>query len=894
MIFKHLFTPKWKHPKAQVRLAAVDKLDITKDAEALTTLALEDDSIQIRKKVLNKIDDLGLWWKVYKQDQALKEVAEQHINQAVLSGSQMLSNEIREEYIDRYAPVKTLEKLAFSNIASTQRVKLLKRIANAKLIEKAFKEGEASLQVALLELIFQYDLAKAVLKHAQGDAKAQIDAHMESVKLAKVMPKQVAEQVKLILAKFNALREKVDYQLVDTQFNELSQQWQALELNWLDEETLNIQSEKYQNLTEKLAVHISKLKAQHEAQLAAQQAEENKRIAMTEIETQCASFESVVNNAVKELDVDSQAALQSQYEQLLTSLETSPYHDSKELQPFFTKLTELKSVLVKLPEMITASKDFQLALDALTKVEASEDIEQLDKLLSEQKLAYQACNNALKALPFELQKQAKAELGEVSKAFLAAMKPLVNKQQQLLKEARKKARDVQRLIEQGRFNIAFGVFNGFIESYEQLTEGHKEQVAKQHESLQAQLAEVKDWQRYASAPKRTELLEQIDEKLKETDIDPKTRAADVKMLRVRWNELGRIESEEEKQQAKQFDEKVELLFAPCRAYFAEQEEARKKIIADREKLIVDMQALVAFAVEEEGAWRKLESQFNRINKQWRGAGSLDAQTYQALNGKYRDAYTAINERLKSHHHNNAQQKQALVDEALTQIDNDDVADACEVLKTLQKQWQSIGFAGSKNEHVLWQTFRKHNDAVFAKREALVAQQKRENAELETEQRQVLANFDSAVIEAKTQSELNQLQEDISALEVLGGLSKIKKALLEQVNIKLNELFSTLNREKFTELVNAVEQGSDIPACWQGKNALNLNANSLLLRLEILTNVESPEGEQQSRMAEQVALLDEKLQGESRKLDFYLVCYLAQAQAEGEELDSERLLKVLNA
>ncbi|KZN57393.1 DUF349 domain-containing protein [Pseudoalteromonas luteoviolacea] len=894
MIFKHLFTPKWKHPKAQVRLAAVDKLDITKDAETLTTLALEDDSIQIRKKVLNKIDDLGLWWKVYKQDQALKEVAEQHINQAVLSGSKMLSNEIREEYIDRYAPVKTLEKLAFSDIALAQRVKLLKRIANAKLIEKAFKEGDEPLQVALLDLIFQYELTKQVLKSASGDAKAQIDAHLETARLAKVMPKQVAEQVKLVLAKFNALREKLDYQIVDTQFKELSLQWQSLDLKWLDEETLATQSGKYEKLTEKLTLHIAKLKAQHEEKLAEQKAQEDKRQAVESIEAQCNEFESVLTDAVKKLDVESQSSLQDQFTQLAKRLEESDYRESRELQPFFNQLKELDKVLGQLPEMIAARKEFQSSLEVLAKIEASDDIAQLDNLLVEQKRAYQVCNNALKHLPYELKQQAKSELGEVSKSFLSAMKPLVDKQQQLLKEARKKARDVQRLIEQGRFNIAFGVFNGFTESYEQLTEGHKEQVAKQQESLQSQLAEVKDWQRYASEPKRTELLDQLDEKLGESDIDPKTRAADVKMLRVRWNELGRIESEEEKQQAKLFDEKIELLFAPCRTFFAEQEDARKKVIAHREKLIVEMQELAGFSVDEEGAWRKLESQYNRVNKQWRSAGSLDAQSYQALNGKYRSAYAAINERLKSHHQDNAQQKQSLVDEAKAQIDNDNVADACEVLKTLQKQWQGIGFAGSKSEHVLWQTFRKHNDAVFAKREELVAKQKRENAELEAEQRQNLANFDSAVIEAKTQSELSQLQAQISTLEVLGGLSKVKKALLEQVSKKLNELFSTLNREKFTELVSAVEQGNDIPDYWQGKNVLGLSADSLLLRLEILTNVESPEGEQQTRMVEQVALLDEKLQGESHKLDFYLVCYLAQAKTEGADFSCERLLKVLNA
>ncbi|MDK2597877.1 DUF349 domain-containing protein [Pseudoalteromonas obscura] len=894
MIFKHLFTPKWKHPKAQVRLAAVDKLDTTKDVEALTTLALEDDSIQIRKKVLNKIDDLGLWWKVYKQDQELKEIAEQHINQAVLSGSQMLSNDIREEYIDRYAPQKTLEKLAFSDIAQTQRVKLLKRIANARLIEKAFKEGEESIQLALLDLIFQYELAKTVSKSAQGEAKAQIDAHIEQARLAKVMPKQVAEQVKLILAKFNALREKADYETVSAQFNELSQQWQNLELKWLDEETLGVQSEKYQKLTDKLTVHIEKLKAQFEAEAAAQKAQEEKQQTIEKYTSQIGAFEVVLNEAISKLDVESQVSLQNQFDQLNSTLTGSAYNETAEVKGLIQKLKQLNDLLTTLPEMVAATKEFQTALDALKRIEASEDIERLDALLGEQKHAYQACNVALKSLPGELKQNAKSELNHVSKSFLDGMKPLVEQQQKLLKESRKKARDVQRLIEQGRFNIAFGVFNGLSESYEQLTDTHKEQVSKQYETLQAQLAEFKDWQKYASAPKRTELLTQLDEKLAETEVDPKVRAADVKMLRIRWNELGRIESEEEKQQAKVFDEKIELLFAPCRAYFAEQEEARKQVVVDREKLIAEMQELESFSVEEEGNWRKLESQFNRINKLWRGAGSLDAQTYQSLNGQYRDAYAKVNARLKAHHQHNAQQKQALVDDALAQVDNENVAEACDVLKTLQKQWQGIGFAGSKNEHVLWQSFRKHNDAVFAKREEMVAQQKRENAALETQQRQELANLDSLVIDAKTQSELTQLQAQISSLEVLGGLNKIKKSLLEQVEVKLNELFSTLNREKFSELVSAVENNQDIPTCWQGKNSLDLSAARLLLRLEILTNVDSPEGEQQARMAEQVALLDEKLQGDSHKLDFYLVSYFAQAKIEGIELNSTRVLSVLNA
>ncbi|MFM9701193.1 hypothetical protein, partial [Streptomyces europaeiscabiei] len=92
----------------------IEKLDVERDATILSSLALDDNSAEIRKKALNKVDNLVLWWKAYKQDQSLKDLAEQHISNAVLNNEQSLTSDIKNEYIERFAPVKTLEKLAFA------------------------------------------------------------------------------------------------------------------------------------------------------------------------------------------------------------------------------------------------------------------------------------------------------------------------------------------------------------------------------------------------------------------------------------------------------------------------------------------------------------------------------------------------------------------------------------------------------------------------------------------------------------------------------------------------------------------------------------------------------------------------------------------------------------
>ena len=217
MIFKHLFTPKWKHPKQQVRLDAIEKLDIERDATILNTLALEDSSAEIRRKALQKVNELPLWWKAYKQDQALKDIAELQISNAVLNSESALTPQIKNEYIERFAPVKTLEKLAFAEKELQVRVKLLKRLANPKLVEKAFKEGSEELQAQLVELVITHQLIKPLLKHAKGGAKAALETHIENERLAIEMPLQVESATRVILAKLNALREKTDFGVVNPQ-----------------------------------------------------------------------------------------------------------------------------------------------------------------------------------------------------------------------------------------------------------------------------------------------------------------------------------------------------------------------------------------------------------------------------------------------------------------------------------------------------------------------------------------------------------------------------------------------------------------------------------------------------------------------------------------------------
>lgn len=889
MIFKHLFTPKWKHPKTEVRLQALNKLEQNKDADVLKTMALEDSSTEIRQKALNKLNNLSLWWQAYKQDQALKELAEQHISSAVLNGKTELDANIRQEYVDRYASKRILEKLAFSESSLEMRVKLLKRLAQPKLIEQSFKQDDEQLQVLLLPLVEQYSLEKQLLKSAKGEAKKAIEQALEQQQLAKEKPVEVLAQVKMILAKLNALRDKQDYAEVSQQFSDLTKQWQAIELSWLDDEAVKENGQKYSAIEARIAAHVDSLKVEFDAAEKAALAKQEKANFIAEVEQQLEQAEQSLVNALAQLDVSNQSQLQEQFIQLHSKISTSPFSDA--LVKHLESLADLEKQLKQLPELVVANQSAQEALEKLASVTPSTELEQLDETLSAQKAAYGHAKSIIEQLPSALKKSAKARLTELSKQFKAAMAEQLEAQQNELKQARRKAKDVQRLVEQGRSKVAFGVFKGFEEHVERLTAANQAQLAPLREQISAQLDDIRDWQKYASAPKRVELLELLDGHIESCDLAPKQRAELVKKLRAQWHELGRVDTDEEKLQSKQFDEKLEQLFAPCREFFAEQEQQREKAKQAREALISQITELAATDTSVEGFnWREFESQFNKLNKQWRAAGSVDSDVYKSLNNAFKAQAKRIGDAIRAQHEQNAQLKQALVDTAAQQINAEDLAHACDVLKALQKQWQTIGFAGNKKENQLWQLFREHNDAVFAKRTQEFESQKAEKDALSSEQQQQFDDIKAQLTESSNEHDIKKLIAQISSIEFLPSVKKQALKFVSELEQKLLELEQIANNAKFDALKEALANNASIPAEFISKLDTDLSSEQLLLRLEILSEKLTDEVSTPARMAEQVAMLDDKLQGQKVDFDFYLSAYLSKTAA--DEIESERLLKLL--
>ena len=898
MIFKQLFKPKWKHPNESTRLGALSQLDNQQHHAILQQLASQDPSSKVRSAALKKLNDIDLWWQACQSDAepGIKRLANQKVAEVLMHSPQALSSADKERYLERFANEKTLEQLALAEKTTATKVKLIHRLNKPQLTEQVFRGADEALQLQLCQLVINAQLADKLVKHAQGEAKTRLAQAIEEQQLAAHMPQQVAQQSKLLLAQLNALRDKNDYQLVTTQYTQFSHQFAQLETHWLDEELRTQNDEKFAVLKNKLERHIAILGEQYERQQAQQQAQQRSVLALANL----SALAEEISNAMalrfdgnEQIQTDWLHAKVAQAEDMLQSPDLQPGAEltsqRQELKRLFKQVEQLSAYEQDVEQLRERLKEYQAMAVAETSA-------QLDAALTRETELAKEIQQSLSALPKELAGVWRQSYQQAKKAWFAQMQPLLDAQQQTLNQARKKTKDLRRLINQGRYRVAFGVFNGLDTLYQELTEHYRQQVSREYESLKTTLSEAEDWHQYAGQSQQTQLLEAALELAQSPCEDANERLAAVKKLRKSWQLLG---PHVEAQAKQEFEQQIETAFAPCRDYFAEQQAQKEQAVAEREALVAQMQTLDAQAQQADHDIVSLEAQFNQLLKQWRGAKRLESKLYHKLNKAFNEAQTAIAERVQDYYQHNASAKEDLLEQA-HQAQQQDVFAATHTLKDLQQQWQQVGFAGKSKERKLWLAFRRINDAVFAQRDEAKEQRQQVHNDLLNEQQTQLAQLQQQLSACKEAGDYQEVVHTVSALNVERPLQDMKKQLLAQAQQSLHTLQAAQRHAHYRQLRSALSQGQALDKRWLSDSKLALAAEQLLVRLEVTANIDSPSSDASLRMQEQVTMLDEKHQGVAYSLDDLLIAWLnavgvnEQHQCLGEQQQLNRIVSVLEA
>ncbi|SNY41129.1 protein of unknown function [Arsukibacterium tuosuense] len=869
MIFKNWFKPKWQHPDSATRQQAIASLSAgqREHKEILHELAFNDSSETVRRSALEHLNDFSLWWQASKQDSSdrLRQHAEQQLLTMLLR--QQISAPLKQQFVTQCNRLALLEQLAERETDAEILFSVLQRL-NKPELNIAALTGQVLTIAQKQQLLAQLDDQKQLEKLSKvltGELAQQLQQKMTEQAEQKQKPLKLRKDVTLLLARLNALRERYSAAEIPAQLAELQRQWQQLhnELDCLPATEAASVAGKYQQLVSKLEswltpqlAQLAKAQAEAEQQAAAAENYQQLSDAITKLAGQLSEVLANVDISAAETIAEQLAELSAQIAQNAIINESQRNNLTKQYKSLTSQLTSLPQTAEKLSQASRLVSDW--AAQALPAEPAQ--LAAAKEQLTQYKNNWRSITADLPlAVPASLA-TAKQQLQQQWQQAIAAIN---SQSERAVRQCRSKIAEFKRLDQQGRFKVLFGLFKGISADYAVLSEAEQQKLATDYEFASNRIAELADWQEYIATPRKQELLAQLQQLAAVTPDDIPARAEQVKQARQQWASFGKAGAEQEAELNAAFDVACEQAYAPCRAYFAEQDAIKTANVTVREQIIAQLEQLAATQPEAAA----LDSGLKSLTQAWQQAGPVKRQDYLALQARYQAALEPLKARATEFQQQVAEQKQALINEAQAAVALSDSNQSSKILKELQQRWKTLGYAGKKHDQQLWQQFRQLCDGFFNQRQAAFAEQQQQ----QLAQEQALSTELTAIAQklhsltsASASTEFAAVKEQLQQLDVgvIASARKQRDNLQQQLAALIQQQASQAAQHDtkvlFAQLVKPDSSCDNWPAQFKPQaelaGALGLDRKGLTQALEIVSGIDSPEQERSERQQVQLTLL----------------------------------------
>jgi hypothetical protein len=245
-------------------------------------------------------------------------------------------------------------------------------------------------------------------------------------------------------------------------------------------------------------------------------------------------------------------------------------------------------------------------------------------------------------------------------------------------------------------------------------------LASQVLKLDMKLNELKEWKDYAVAPKRAELIEEM-EALIGSEEAPKALADRIKRLQEEWKTISKGIVSESEADWQRFHQAAQAAYQPCREYFEAQARLRQENLEKRRLVLERLRAFESTQSGEHPDWRAVAAVLREAPQEWRRHSPVDRAAGLAIQEEFDASIDRLQGRLDSWYAHNLAEKKSLIEQAQHLRTKEDSGEAVDAVKRLQLQWKSIGSVQRDQEQQLWDEFREQCDAIFQKRQQAFAE-----------------------------------------------------------------------------------------------------------------------------------------------------------------------------
>lgn len=925
MIFKHLFTPKHRHPNEAVRAQAIESLslDDPKQKSQLHELAFNDESHQVRYKALQKLDNFALWWKVVQtdKDEFIRKKANEIVERELVDDVSAELTKVQKTFLLESSNRALLEKVFQQRLIGSSdsdfTLKLLDKLAKPELNRKVIVADPESVVAQRLfeQMDDESELTKLARKLGNSELLTRTNEKLALIKQSKEKPYKLEKDTRLVLAKLLALKEEKQFDVLRDQKEQLCREFEGYEAEFacLNSELSAEFLQKYQGMILKLSERFHALEQTWMSEQAYREAREQFASIEPRIDLLVDAISVCMNDGVEQVTIEQIAQFKATHSELVSAINAInkdylSQKDISKLLALFNRLNASQVTLDRLPHFQQALVKAQAVLIRFEETsipEGSNAIELIQQLIKDMRNQWWEVKAGFADT---WPKGLNSRFEVVMSRWQVASKHVLSAQKERLSKCRNKFNFVQKLIDEGKYHKAMEIYQTAVAMYEQADASTRLKIERQYLKLKDQVENLQDWQHYLASPRRPELKDQI-KALVELPLSIDEQAKQVKLLRQQWNSLGRLDQHDE--QEIEFNQLVEQAFAPCREFYAQQQQERDNNLASKEALITEFAQLN----DSQMPMEDVTEHYRNLIKKWKEVGNVDFKMLDGLNDKFQNVVTPLKRKIDAFQRANAEQKQALIDK-VTNLDLTDLEFAVEQAKQSQEAWKSIGFAGRKHDQGLWQSFRQANDKIFAARQTQLDESKQA---LQAKIDIIEVAFDS--LEDLFANYVEQTQNDALISDALSELAikiqqldkKVQTKWFKKLDEKQSQLknlsaqrqtkktqqayqliFDCLNSWHNEQLPAHLEQ---LPTSWQlsFKEATSItdSRHILTVKLELVCGASTPKGDEALRKDVQLSMMASKLShGEVAEKDLLLAQWIACGPVSKEDLGLLERIKPL--
>ncbi|MCW8885970.1 MAG: DUF349 domain-containing protein, partial [Motiliproteus sp.] len=700
LTFTQFFRPKWQHPKPGVRKKAVHNLnpEQASDQQILLQLARMDQDVEVRCSALEKLSNPKQLVEIANTDPTplVKE-------QAIRQFCRLICNTGNRD------PQEDVEQVDFLPlVVQLEDPDVLTHIAlNAQHLEVQLKAVEnIALESALYQLVINADNFQVRQSAARGISDPELLEQL--IKLSRQKDKGVNR----------ILRDARDKQKQQQKLQEQqNQQCESLcaALEKLAKEDANenygarlgaLLQRKHEigsKILEQFQTRLQQLDVRCQSKLEAFQQQLAEQQQLQQQQQQRQDLLERLQQLVPAVPLPSQLDnLQQQWQQihqLWQQLDQSLPADGKQQKSFANQVESLNALfnsltkLQQFAELKADSLSFKKAQQTLTEIAWPAGIEEPQLVLE--------LKQQIKTL--ESRKQANQQA----------------KQQQ--QQACSQQLDcLEVALEEGRLQEAAPLIKQLNEA---ITKGGNNRGAKQRfQRLNAQYQELNNWQMFATQPKLEQLCQEMESLIHE-ELDGADRSDKLKAIQQQWREVS--SSQIPRNLRNRFQKASQEAYVPCQVYFEEQKAVRQKNLEQRQLLVERLQQLIDNGSSNDVDFKALAVVSRELKQQWRLFTPVDRAPGRKLQNRFNELLKKTDQLLADDQQRNAELKGELLQQAINLLEQEDLLNAQNEAKALQKKWRDIGPAKRKQEQGLWRDFRTTCNQLFERKPMVEEPQQKE-------------------------------------------------------------------------------------------------------------------------------------------------------------------------